>query len=160
MPDVITDAPPPRIRKAWEVRAKGFDHPAIYYAPTAGKARIQAWRCLGDPFPDLRIVDITVRRAEYRDVTLPPRDPIADELTEEERHCLLHAYGANGDPEKAGHRDYFYTERTDPPLVSLAERKLMLPMEGDQWGKGMTYFVLTEAGKRVALSLVRTYRDA
>lgn len=146
-----------RLRKAWEVRVRGYDDPVTYFAPTAGKARMQAWRDLDAP--GHRIVDVTARRAPHLDVALPSRDPLVDRLTDEQRHCLLHAFGGNDDPIKAGRRDYFYTRRDDPPLVALAQRGLMKPIPGDQWGKGMTYFVLTDVGKRVALSMVPEYRD-
>ena len=145
-----------RLRKAWEVRVRGYDDPATYFAPSASKARMQAWRDLDAP--GHRIVDITARRAPHLDVVLPPRDSLADRLTDEQRHCLLHAFGGNGDPMKAGIRDYFYTRRDDPHLVALAQHGLMKPMDGDQWGEGMTYFVLTDDGKRVALSMVPEYR--
>lgn len=145
-----------RLRKAWTVRVRGYDDSATYFAPTAGKARMQAWRDLDAP--GHRIVDVTARRAPHLDVVLPPRDPLADRLSDDERHCLLHAFGGNGDPIKAGKRDYFYTRRDDPPLVALAGHGLMSPMAGDQWGENMTYFVLTDAGKRVALSMVPEYR--
>ena len=145
-----------RLRKAWRVRVKEYDDASIIYAPTAGKARMSIWHSLDNG--DIRIVDIVAHRAPECDVTLPARDPVADHLSADETHCLLHAFGANcGDPTKAGYRDYFYTRRDDPPLVALAERGLITPMLGDKWGNGMTYFVLTEDGKRVALSLVPEY---
>jgi hypothetical protein len=100
---------------------------------------------------------VVARRAPECDVILPERSPVADLLSKEEAHCLLHAFGGNDDPIKAGYRDYFYTSRDDPPLVALAERGLMKPMDGDQWGENMTYFVLTPDGKNVALSMVPEY---
>jgi hypothetical protein len=144
-----------RLRKAWRGRARGYDETAIVFAPTAGRARMDVWRSLD---ATVRIIDISVRREPKRDVILPDRDPIADTLSDAERNCLLHAFGADTtDPTKAGYRDYFYTRRDDPPLVALTERGLMSPMAGDKWGENMTYFVLTEAGKRVALSMVPEY---
>jgi hypothetical protein len=154
-----TTEAPPRIRKAWAVWAPWCDRSEIHYGPTAGKARAKAWRSLSDT-RDLRITDLRVRRAAHRDQKLPARHPIADQLAQEETHCLLHAFGGNDCPYRAGNRDYFYTTRDDPPLVSLTKHGLMKPMDGDQWGANMTYFVLTKLGKHVALSLVRTYRDA
>lgn len=156
-PAVTAQVSAPRIRKAWEVRVRGYGDPEFYFAPTAGKARVQAWHQMDSI---RRIVDITARRAPLRDVMLPARDPLADRLTDDERHCLLHAFGGNDDPIKAGKRDYFYTRRDDPPLVALAQHGLMKPMDGDQWGEGMTYFVLTQAGRHVALSLVPEYHHA
>jgi hypothetical protein len=145
-----------RIRKAWRVTIKGYDNSEIEYAPTAGKARVRAWHSVDNS--DIRIVDVVARRAPESDVILPPRSPVAGLLSAEEAHCLLHAFGGNDDPIKAGRRDYFYTRRDDPPLVALAERGLMAPTDGDKWGENMTYFILTEAGKHVALSMVPEYR--
>jgi len=156
---VTNDQPqttPGRIRKAWYCWVRGYDAPDIFFAPTAGNARVQAWRILSN-VSDVRIVDVTARRAPERDVILPARDPRADALTKDERHCLLHAFGGD-DPMKAGKRDYFYTRRDDPPLVALASHGLMHPLDGDKWGDGMTYFVLTDAGKHVALSMMPEYR--
>jgi hypothetical protein len=145
-----------RLRKAWRVRIKGYDSAETIFAPTAGKARVMAWRMVDNG--DIRIVDVVARRQPDYDVHLPVRDPIADVMSDDERDRLLHAFGADcGDPTKAGYRDYFYTHRDDPPLVSLTERGLMKPMPGDKWGENMTYFVLTTTGKRVALSLVPEY---
>ena len=149
-----------RLRKAWSVTVKGGCGMAeIVYAPSAGRARMDTFRTLSDVWSEVRVVDIVVRRAAERDVRLPDRDPIADQLSDAERNCLLHAFGADqGDPTKAGYRDYFYTRRDDPPLVALTDRSLMAPMSGDKWGKDMTYFVLTSEGKRVAESLLPEYR--
>ena len=146
-----------RLRKAWLVHVKGYDTFGTFYAPTAGKARAKVWYTLWD-VGNIRIVDVIARRAPWADVALPERDPMADQMSEQERHCLLHAYGVDcGDPTKAGYRDYFYTYRDDPPLVSLTKRGLMAPMPGDKFGENMTYFVLTNEGKRVALSMVPEY---
>lgn len=145
-----------RLRKAWEVRVKGYDEPGIYYAATAGKARMQAWYSI-DTIG--RVVDITVRRARWRDVELPDRDPTADQLSDKAMHCLLHAFGADqGDPTKAGYRDYFYTVADDPPLVELSQLGLMSPNYRHSSSEGEIYFHMTAAGKRVALSLVPEYR--
>lgn len=146
-----------RVRKAWRVSVKDYDDSQVVFAPTQGRARMDVWRRLSE-VGNARIVDITVRREPWADIKLPGRDPIADAITEDERQCLLHAYGADqGDPTKAGYRDYYYTTRTDPPLVALTERGLMKPMVGDVYGEGMTYFVLTPKGKQVALSMVPEY---
>jgi hypothetical protein len=145
-----------RIRKAWSVRVKGYDDRAIAFAPTRGKACAQIFRSIDDGY--LRIVDVSARRQPSSDVILPERSPMADLLNAEETHCLLHAFGGNGDPLTAGRRDYFYTRRDDPPLVSLTNHGLMKPMDGDKFGENMTYFILTAEGKHVALSLVPEYR--
>jgi hypothetical protein len=120
---------------------------------------MQVWRSLSD-ITNVHIVDITVRRSPECDVALPMRAPIADTLTEQEAHALLHAFGADGDPIRAGYRDYFYTDRNDPVLCSLTEKRLFAPMPGDQFGKNMTYFVLTKEGKHTALSMTPEYANA
>lgn len=146
-----------RLRKAWMVTISCYDNFEIVYAPSAAKARSETWRTLSDG--NIRLMDITVRRHSSADVHLPLPDPLADQLNDDERHCLLHAYGADcGNPYKAGYRDYFYTHRDDPPLVSLTKHDLMKPMDGDKWGENMTYFILTTKGKHVALSLVPEYK--
>jgi len=137
------------------VRVKGYDGSDTFYAATAAKARMEAWRTMDSI---ARIADISVSRDAAKDVHLPDRHQIADQLSNEEEHCLLHAFGGNGDPIRAGYRDHFYTRRDDPPLVRLAELGLMDPMKGDKFGENMTYFVLTDLGKAVALSLVPEYR--
>ncbi len=147
-----------RLRKAWRISTPGLDSGSIMYGPDRSKVRYSAWLRLGDCFPDLKLIDVRVRRAAYADVKLPLKNPLADKLSADAKHCLLHAFGANsGDVTKAGHRDYFYTRRNDPPLVECENLGLMEPMKGDQWGEGMTYFVLTTLGKSVALSLTPEY---
>lgn len=147
---------PGRLRKAWEVRIDGYDEPAIIYAATAGKARSQAWREIEDC--GIRIVDVVARRAAWRDVVLPIRDLVADEISDKARHCLLHAFGGNDDPIKAGYRSYFYTIADDPPLVELSRKGLMWPDYRNSSANGEVTFHMTERGKRVALSLVPEYR--
>lgn len=145
-----------RIRKAWRVTVKGFDGDSVVFAPNAGKARMGTWYAIDRG--GVRIVDIVVRRAQEDDVALPNRSPVANDLSQEEAHCLLHAFGGNGDPLRAGNRDYFYTHRSDPLLVSLVERGLMRPSGGDtKSGDDMIYFFLTQHGKDVAFSMVPEY---
>lgn len=147
-------SPATRLRKAWNVSVRGYDHTETYFAPTAGKARMMAFYRA----EDVSVVHITVRRQKASDVHLPARDPMADEMSDAEIHCLLHAFGANGnDPTKAGYRDYFYTSRNDPVLCALAQRGLMTPNSQDKWEDGMTYFIMTDRGKQIAMSLVPEY---
>lgn len=142
-----------RLRKAWRVSIEGYDTSDIFYAPSAGKARMALWRRL-DHYES--ITRIRVRRVRHLDKRLPVRDPTADTLSKDELHCLMHSFGGYN-PDRAGHRDYFYTYRDDKHLVGLSEKGLTKPMAGEQWGPGMTYFILTPKGKQVALSLVHTY---
>jgi len=147
-----------RLRKAWSVRVAGYDHAEIYYAATAYKARLLGFWSVSDCNSAVRMIDVKAHRAPQRDMKLPVADAVALDLPEEDRRCLLHAFGADQcDPIKAGYRDYFYTFRDDPPLVRLTEIGLMKPMDGDKFGENMTYFVLTPAGKHAALSLTPEY---
>lgn len=147
-----------RLRKAWRVQPKGWDATEIVFAPTASKARREAWHAIGGVF-DVRYIDVNVRRERGQDVVLPSPDPLAARLTDAEWHCLLHAFGATTNPLRAGYRDYFYTRHDDPPLVALVKHGLMSLMEGYPYDEGMAYFVLTDRGKHVALSLTPAYRQ-
>ncbi|MFT8777725.1 MAG: hypothetical protein ABF893_13895 [Gluconacetobacter liquefaciens] len=154
MTDVQTERT--RLRKAWWVTVKGHDKSETYYAATAGKARMQAWYSIDSE--RVRIVDIVVRRNYAADALLPAPGPIAVSLSRQESNALLHAFGANGvDPTKAGCRDYFYTSPADPTLCSLVSRGLMKAPAGDKWKDGMGYFILSQAGREVALSLTPLY---
>lgn len=160
-----------RLRKAWGITVDGWeDRPDadedddedvdkldIYYAPNAGKARMDAWRNLSD-FSRIPLIDIRVRRLKAKDVLLPDRDPIADQMTEKQAHCLLHAFGGNDDPYKAGFRDYFFTDIDDPDLVALEKLGLMSAIKQRSLFSRMVYFRLTERGKHVALSIIRVYK--
>lgn len=146
-----------RLRKAWWVSSVHWDNPEIEYAPTAPKARYRAWLAATE-CRDFPLADIAVRRAPEKDVMLPEPHPALADLTEDERHCLLHAFG--GDTLKAGHRDHFYTHQGDLPLVRLVEMGLMAmhPANEACFGeRDMAFFHLTWMGRRVALSMVSTY---
>lgn len=144
-----------RIRKAWRVQIKGFHAVDIVFAPTAEKARYQTiLGADGDPESS----DIIVHRAPECDVKLPQRHELADRLSAKQTASLLHAFGVDlYCPEKAGHRNYFCTNRNDQDLCALQNLGLMNPLKQDQWGDGITYFIMTELGKQVALSLVPEY---
>ncbi|MCW4590420.1 hypothetical protein NO263_07495 [Gluconacetobacter entanii] len=145
---------PDRLRKAWAVFVKGYDGFEIYYAPTAGKARMQAYYSC----ESARVIDIKVRRYKEADQFLPARHPIANTMTSQETHCLLHAFGATcGDPSKAGYRDYFYTSRNDADLCGLTRKGLMRPNEKCASNDGSVYFIMTPLGREVALSLTPLY---
>jgi len=145
-----------RLRKAWDVSIGEYPG-QTYFAPTAGKARVQALNDLSDCGGTYRLIDIRAVRARHFDVKLPERHPLADDLSAEETHCLLHAYGANDDPVKAGYRSYFFTSRNDPTLCALTECGLMLPNKTAP-NEADTYFHMTELGVLVASSLVPEYR--
>lgn len=149
--------PAVRTRKAWRVTVEGWDNPGIYFAHTAGQARMDCWRAL-DRERGL-IIKITARRWKDKDETLPVRSPIADDLGEKETHCLLHAFGLNEyEPWKAGYRDYFYTSASNEVMLNLVRKGLMHTGGKPNWvSRGCVYFRLTDLGKHVALSLTPLY---
>lgn len=149
--------PAVRTRKAWRVTVDGWDDDGLYFAHTAGEARMACWRAL-DRERGL-IVKITARRWKEKDEALPERSPIADDLNEKETHCLLHAFGVNEyEPWKAGYRDHFYTSASNEKMQSLVGKGLMHSGAEPCWGgRGHVYFRLTDLGKHVALSLTPLY---
>lgn len=149
--------PESRVRKAWRVTVEGWDEAEFYFAHTAGEARMACWRAL-DRERGL-ITKITARRWKDKDERLPVRSPIADDLSEKEIHCLLHAFGVKEyEPWKAGYRDYFYTSASNEKMQNLVRKGLMHSGVEPCWGShGHVYFHLTELGKHVALSLTPLY---
>jgi len=145
-----------RLRKAWEVTYGGYPS-QTYFAPTAGKARVQALSDLSDCGGTHRLIDIRAVRAPNFDVKLPERHPLADALSPEEISCLLHSYGAGNDPFKAGCRSHFFTSWDDKRLCALSERGLMKP-RGNSLSETEGHFYMTDLGKLVARSLVPEYR--
>lgn len=155
-----------RLRKAWTVRVRGLDSSNIAFARNASAARASMARSLQDAW-DISFVEavraISVHRAEGADIILPVRHPVADDLSDREIHCLLHAYGGVG--LKAGYRDYFFGSEGNPDLVRLVERGLMSGPHYASWsrssdfGRRDAYFYLNEMGRQVCLSLQPTYPD-
>ena len=148
---------PMRKRKAWRVFVKGLDNSDIFYAPTSRKACTKAYKSLYDY--DVKKCDISAVRAFLSDKLLPFRHEICDKLSDKETEALLHAFGANqGSVDKAGYRDYYYTYRDNEIMNSLMNFGLMKHIDiTDDYGEKMIYFVLTDFGKNVALSMVPEY---
>ncbi|GAN86369.1 hypothetical protein [Komagataeibacter intermedius] len=147
---------PTRLRKAWRVTVEGYDGEGIYFAHTAGRARMMCWR--GMDCERGRIIEIHARRWREKDQVLPHRDPIADTLSKEEMRCLLHAFGLNEyEPWKAGYRDHYFTSSKDKTMLGLVDRGLMHPGKAPCWEDTNVYFRLTELGRHVALSLTPLY---
>lgn len=147
--------PTERIRKAWTVYVARWNEgdSCTGYGPSASKVCAEVRRELDD----ISFADITVRRCKEKDIILPAPDEIALGLTPKERGVLLHAHGSTcGDVMKAGFRDHYYTDRTNPVLCSLVEKGLMR-----QSDRGLddvsVYFFTTEAGKHCANSLTPEY---
>ena len=149
--------PTERIRKAWTVRVARWDEgdSCTLYGPSASKVRAEVRR----EVDDVSFADITVRRCKEKDISLPAPDEIALSLPPKERDALLHAHGSTcGDVMKAGFRDYYYTDHTNPVLCSLVEKGLMRKSDREApWGEGEVYFFTTDAGKHCANSLTPEY---
>ena len=144
-----------RLRKSWRIFVKGYDNPELFFAPTRGRAIKEARQSTSQ---QILWRDVRAIRAPESDVRLPLRHQLADEMTKEQTHCLLHSFGANeNNPYKAGWRDYFFTRRNDPDLCALERLGLMRPKGSALCEDGEVYFIMTDLGKQVALSLVPEY---
>lgn len=150
-----------RIAKAWRVRPIWSDDDDIVYAETAGKARYQLKLDLDDP--DLTFQEIAVRRAKQHDKRLPAPHRLVAELSENERHIILHAFGADARI-NPGCRNHYCAHAGDGTLLRLAwELGLFSGPYGEQpYGGSLpwsgVFFYLTELGRHVALSMMPTYR--
>lgn len=143
-----------RIRKAWRVTIRGYDDSDVFFAPTRQAARKAAYQCVDSA----TWLDVSAVRCPEADVELPARHKLADELSAKEKDALLHSFGVTcGDVTKAGYRDYFYTSRDDEVLCALTDRGLMKPSDGDRFGENMTYFIGTDLGREVAMSMCPRY---
>lgn len=150
-----------RTLKGYECRVKGCDEPAYRVAATASKARADYWRYLGDCCPDLRIMDISVRRAPSHDVTFPDIPADAADLCQREREIILHTFGGGShvQPHQWGYRNHYCGSPTDKMLLGIVERGLMTGPHGVEpdGGTGMwvgAFFYLTDKGKTLARALI------
>lgn len=159
-----------RLRKAWAVLTTSHeprDGPSIYFAPTRAKARAaviaeirDAWGCtFMQAVENIR----SIRREPSRDVLLPLRHPLAQQLGDKLLHIVVHAYGGIG--QRAGYRDYFYTRSDDAELLALAEAGLFSKGPDLDARRGAdtvpyAYFLLTDLGKLVAAGEQPDYHHA
>lgn len=155
-----------RLRKAWAIRTTSHDicdPDDIKYAPTRAKARAavidnmrDAWGCSWLAAAE---AITSIRRAPERDVVLPARHPLADQIGAKLLDNVVHAYGGTG--LKAGYRDYYYTSSDDSELLELADLGLFLrgQVVPKAFGgeKPYAYFHLTDLGKQVAASVQPEY---
>lgn len=148
--------------KAFECTIRGWRdcEPAYRLAATASKARADYWRYLSDCCPDLKIMDINVRRAPGRDMTFPDL-PAGCSVKERERDIILHAFGGGChiQPEQWGYRDHYCCAPNEPVLNSLVALGLMtgphgVDKNGDTPGWAGAFFYLTDKGKIVARALI------
>lgn len=148
-----------RIRKAWSLSVPKWwpGESSIHYGVNASKVRYSAWLDIRDTWEELPLMLIRVVRAPHADVRLPPEHPIVPDLTEKERHIILHAFGGNqcgSQFYKAGYRDHFVDHAGNPDLCRLVERGLM---RGPFGRDDNACFVLNWMGKRVATSMLPVY---
>jgi len=161
---------PERHRLAWAVRTDAhavFDPDDCVFAPSRSKARaliishiLDAWGCT---WIEAAKSVIHVRRWKERDVVLPSRHPLAQEIGPKLLDCVVHAYG--GKRLRAGYRDYFYTHSTDAELMALVEHGLFtkgpdVPASRAGTEVAHAYFFLTDLGKLVAAGEQPEYPDA
>lgn len=151
-----------RLRKAYAVAVDGYDDAALFYAPTAAKAKYAAYLAVSDCDSGVSFQHLHARRSPANDVTLPDEHRLAADLSAEDRHVLMHAYGGTNFG-KEGHRDHFCTDPADRRLLRLAwELGLFTGPHGERYADGArwsgAFFYLTELGRQVARSLVPTYQ--
>lgn len=155
----------PRIMKAWRCEYGGYDE--IVHAATASKARAQRWRNLSDCCPDIRFQDIRVTRAAAHDVRLPNELAICAQLSHEERHRILHAYGFSNrpsDPKSWGYRDHYCTAPDCEVMAHLVTLGLFrgpygVDDKGGTRGWVGAFWYLTDAGKEAARSMIPLYGE-
>lgn len=153
MPDA-----PLRIRLAWAIRTTSHevrDSSSIYFAPTRAKARALIISAIQDSWGCTWIraaAGITsIRRAPEKDVQLPPRHALAEQIGDKLLQIVVHAYG--GKSLKAGYRDHFFTNTNDADLLTLTEAGLF--SKGREHpaasrDEPMAYFILTDLGRLIA----------
>lgn len=148
--------------KVYACWLKGYEHEPTYrIAKTASKARADYWRYLGDCCPDLKIMDVHVRRAPHHDVALPDVPADVADLTVADRDVILHTFGGGShiQPDKWGYRNHYCCAPDDPLLNGLVLRGMMTGPHGvkPDGSTGMwvgAFFYLTDAGKTVARALI------
>ncbi|MFT9398499.1 hypothetical protein [Acetobacter sp.] len=149
-----------RLRKAWRVRSPWQEtwQGEIIFSSTASKARYQGFLSASEYDDDLKIIDMSVKRARPDDVSLPDRHDLAASISPKALECLLHATGAN-EPWRVptGSRNAFYASENDPEMIELMQYGLMENTKRG-WEKGSVYFRATALGLEVAKSCEPLYQ--
>lgn len=148
--------------KGYACWLNGYEREPTYrVATTASKARADYWRYLRDCCPDLKLMDVHVRRAPGHDVTFPDVPDDVSDLSEGGRNVVLHTFGGGShiQPDKWGYRNHYCGSPTEPILLDLVRRGLMTGPHGVEkdGGTGMwvgAFFYLTDKGKHVARALI------
>lgn len=150
---------PVRLRKAWRVTIDGYDDSDVVYAETRSKAMYWLYVQMDTSmrFGDL-LKRTTIVREPARDITLPDRHPLAEQIAPEVLHCIVHAYGGTG--AKAGYRDHFYTSDRDPMPKAAYYHGLFEMHRVPRWHAGSrdaVSYILTDLGRNVARGEAETY---
>lgn len=156
----------PRIMKAWNCGYPGYDEVDVYYAPDASKARYRAYLRWND-CGDFKLHRIRAHRNEAADMHLPDEHRLVAELSDSDRHIILHAYGYDSylDPKKWGYRDHYCTAPSDGRLLRLAWELGLFRGPFGTTGYGETpgwagaFFYLSELGQLVARSMIPAYGE-
>lgn len=153
-----------RVRKAWLVSIRGYEGEDVVYAPSASKAKGQKLYDLIEAGYEAReaFAAMRVRRCADRDVLLPERHDLADELTGRQRWIVIHSFAANSI--RAGYRNHYFADPVDlPDVMALAEVYGLMTGPLNESGYGDTgmwcarFFRLTELGQHIALGLAPLY---
>lgn len=141
-----------RIRKAWlATYMPNIDE--IIFAPTAP----HAMRYLRDSCVHIDVLrKVTIVRHQEADVYFPKRQAVIDYLSPKAAQYLLSAFGGT-DPLKAGSTNYHATHADDSQMKELVDQGLMRAHSDIKNSDDLTTFLLTEAGRDAAASIVRLY---
>ncbi|MCP4564018.1 MAG: hypothetical protein GY873_30340 [Bosea sp.] len=150
-----------RIRKAWRLTSEHWDDSATAYAETGSKAlyRLYVEADSSATFAQF-LKRVRVRRDAGRDIILPDRHPLAEQLSREVLSCVVHAYGGRG--LKAGNRDHFFTSERSPAPKAAYYHGLFEMHRAPEWyagSKDMISYRLTDLGQNVARGEAETYPD-
>jgi hypothetical protein len=155
-----------RISKAWRGKPDWHDGQGdIYYAETRSKARYVCLRDVREFDSEIEFSQIIIRRDKAFDLYEPQPHRLVAELSENEKHIILHAFGADR-RQHAGYRDHYCTSPGDGRLLRLAWELGLFhgPYGEDEYGyTGMwvgAFYYLTDFGKEVARSMLPTYEEA
>ncbi len=148
--------------KGYACWLNGYEYEPTYrIATTASKARADYWRYLGDCCPDLKIMDVHVRRAPSHDVTFPDMPSDVSDIDVRDRDVIVHMFGGGShiQPDKWGYRNHYCGDPKDPALLDLVDRGLITGPHGVEkdGSTGMwigAFFYLTDKGKHVARALI------
>jgi hypothetical protein len=156
-----------RTLKAYTCRVRGSDaeQADIIFAATASQAKAKLAGILLDCHYERRDAFrlTSARRAPDHDIVLPKPHWLVADLSDEERHIVLHAYGYcfTKRPQDWGNRDHYCTSPCDGRLHRLTwELGLFTGPHGAEDGYGEVrgwvgaFYYLTELGTHVARSMI------